>query len=136
MGLTRDRRSERPYATFGEIGRMISRSAFNQLNHSALLLSVTILGLLLTYVLPVALLFSGDRPVMLSGAPPLASDVNSLSADGALLSNSRRCGVWRFPSSPCSTQAPQFTRRSSTGAAAADIGKAALKIRLERLRCL
>ena len=68
MGLTNDRRSERPYATFSEIGRMISRSAFNQLNHSALLLAGTILGLVVTYVLPVTLLFSGSPIVVLLGA--------------------------------------------------------------------
>jgi len=39
---------------------MISRTAFAQLRHSYLLLAVTLLGLFLTYLLPVVLLFSGD----------------------------------------------------------------------------
>jgi hopene-associated glycosyltransferase HpnB len=58
MGLTANTRSIRPYDGFGEIGHMISRSAFNQLQHSALLLLATILGLVLTYVVPVAALLS------------------------------------------------------------------------------
>jgi hypothetical protein len=36
---------------------MISRTAFNQLGHSGLLLAGTTLGLTATYILPVALLF-------------------------------------------------------------------------------
>jgi hopene-associated glycosyltransferase HpnB len=68
MGLTADRRSERSYATFGEIGRMISRTAFNQLNHSTLLLAGTVLGLILSYIVPVLLLFSGNRNLVLLGA--------------------------------------------------------------------
>jgi hypothetical protein len=59
LGLTADTRSIRPYGSFAAIGRMISRAAFNQLRHSALLLLATILGLLITYVVPLALVFSG-----------------------------------------------------------------------------
>jgi hypothetical protein len=45
---------------------MISRTAFAQLRHSYLTLAATLLGLFLTYLLPAALLFSGDRlPVCL-----------------------------------------------------------------------
>ncbi len=61
MGLTREAESIRPYSTFAEIGRMISRTAFDQLHHSPLLLILTVLGMLITYVLPIALLFSGQR---------------------------------------------------------------------------
>jgi len=61
MGLTTTTHSIRPYHGFAEIGRMISRSAFNQLQHSVWLLLGTLLGLALTYVVPVAALFSG-RP--------------------------------------------------------------------------
>jgi len=55
LGLSEDTRSIRDYATFGEIGRMISRTAFTQLRYSALLLAGTILGLAFTFWLPVAL---------------------------------------------------------------------------------
>ncbi len=52
LGLSRDTRSVRPYATFSEIGRMISRSAFTQLGHSAALLVGTVLGMLAVFLLP------------------------------------------------------------------------------------
>ena len=61
MGLTNSAVSLRPYGGFSGIGAMISRSAFNQLRHSALLLVGTVLGLLVTYLLPPLLLFSGNR---------------------------------------------------------------------------
>ena len=61
LGLTRRARSLRPYGSAGEIGRMISRTAFNQLRHSWLLLAGTLLGLVLTYLLPPLLLVSGSR---------------------------------------------------------------------------
>lgn len=61
LGLAEDRWSERRYYTFGEVGRMISRTAFNQLQHSTPLLIGTIAGLAVTYVAPVALLFSKRR---------------------------------------------------------------------------
>jgi hopene-associated glycosyltransferase HpnB len=68
MGLTGTTTSIRSYGTFGEVGRMISRTAFNQLQHSALLLAGTVAGLFLTYLLPPALLFSGDRISVVLGA--------------------------------------------------------------------
>lgn len=60
LGLTRLSRSTRPYGSFGAVGRMVSRTAFNQLRHSYLLLLATLLGLGITYVLPPVLLASGD----------------------------------------------------------------------------
>jgi len=47
--------SLRAYATFAEIGRMISRTAYTQLRYSPLLLIATLLGLFVTYLLPVGL---------------------------------------------------------------------------------
>jgi len=52
LGLNRDSVSIRDYAGFGEIGRMISRTAFTQLRYSALLLAGTVAGLILTYAVP------------------------------------------------------------------------------------
>jgi len=52
LGLSAGTRSIRPYAGFGEIGRMISRTAFTQLGHSIWLLSGTVAGLALTYLAP------------------------------------------------------------------------------------
>jgi hopene-associated glycosyltransferase HpnB len=67
MGLSADTESIRIYGTFGEIGRMISRTAFNQLRHSPLILAATILGLFLTYLLPFVLLFSGRHATVALG---------------------------------------------------------------------
>ena len=60
LDLTDKTRSIRPYSDASEIGRMISRSAFNQLHHSTLLLIGTLFGLAITYVVPVAALLSGS----------------------------------------------------------------------------
>lgn len=53
-------RSIRPYGGVPGIRQMISRSAFAQLRHSALLLAGTVVGLLITYLAPPLLLLSGD----------------------------------------------------------------------------
>jgi hopene-associated glycosyltransferase HpnB len=60
LGLADASSSVRPYESVRELRRMIERTAFNQLNHSMLLLIGTVAGLLLTFVLPVALLLSGS----------------------------------------------------------------------------
>ncbi len=58
MGLTRASQSLRGYGTFGEIRDMVARTAFTQLRYSSLLLLGTLLGMFLTYLAPVALLFA------------------------------------------------------------------------------
>jgi hopene-associated glycosyltransferase HpnB len=68
LGLTHRAHSLRPYGSLSEIGQMISRTAFNQLRHSWLLLSATMLGLIATYLLPPLLLFSGSRVGLIGGA--------------------------------------------------------------------
>jgi hopene-associated glycosyltransferase HpnB len=68
LGLTRTARSIRPYGSFAEIGRMISRTAFNQLHHSWLLLAATMLGLCVTFALPPLLLCSAQPIAMGYGA--------------------------------------------------------------------
>lgn len=65
LGLSTSTESIRRYVTFCEIGRMISRTAFNQLHHSALILTATLAGLFLTYLLPPLLLISG-KPLALA----------------------------------------------------------------------
>jgi hopene-associated glycosyltransferase HpnB len=61
-------RSIRPYGGVAGIRAMIARSAFAQLRHSSLLLAGTVAGMLLTYIAPPALLFSGDTSSALMGA--------------------------------------------------------------------
>ena len=68
LGLTHTARSTRRYGSFAEVGRMISRSAFYQLQHSWWLLAATLLGLGVTYLLPLLLLFSGDPVSIALGA--------------------------------------------------------------------
>ncbi|HEY4972507.1 MAG TPA: glycosyltransferase, partial [Steroidobacteraceae bacterium] len=67
LGLTRCAHSTRRYGSLAEIGRMISRTAFNQLRHSYLLLAVTMAGLLITFLLPPLLLLSGHPLSMVFG---------------------------------------------------------------------
>jgi hopene-associated glycosyltransferase HpnB len=68
LGLTRRTRSLRVYGTFGEIGAMISRTAFNQLRHSYLLLGGTLLGLAVTYLAPPLLVLAPERGLAALGA--------------------------------------------------------------------
>jgi hopene-associated glycosyltransferase HpnB len=68
LGVTPDTSSLRAYESFGEIARMIARTAFNQLQHSGWLLVGAVGGLLLIYLLPLVLLFSGSRLLVLLGA--------------------------------------------------------------------
>jgi hopene-associated glycosyltransferase HpnB len=68
LGLTNSARSIRPYRSLGEIGRMISRTAFNQLNHSAMMLFLSLLGLAFTYLPPPLLLFSHSSSARALGA--------------------------------------------------------------------
>jgi len=67
LGATADTHSVRPYTTFGEIERMIARTAFNQLRHSSWLLFGTVIGMLLIYVLPLALMVSGSAKLATVG---------------------------------------------------------------------
>lgn len=60
MGVTRASVSLRDYDNFGEIRDMIARTAFTQLRYSPLLLIATLLGMLLTYIAPIVLAFSGS----------------------------------------------------------------------------
>jgi hopene-associated glycosyltransferase HpnB len=52
LGLTDSAHSLRPYPNFEDVRSMVARSAYDQLNYSPLLLVGTILGMLLTYLLP------------------------------------------------------------------------------------
>ena len=76
LGLSRRTESIREYATFGEIGRMISRTAFTQLRHSAWLLAGTVIGLAVTYLAPpAASLAGGTAAAALGSAAWLAMSV-------------------------------------------------------------
>ena len=72
LGMTGGTRSIRPYGSFSEVGRMISRGAFNQLRHSFWMLLMAIVGLTMAYLLPPVLLllglFHGQWPLVALGA--------------------------------------------------------------------
>ncbi len=68
LGLTSDTYSLRAYKSFGEIERMIARTAFNQLRHSVCLLLGATGSLLLIYFLPLVLLLTGSWALTLIGA--------------------------------------------------------------------
>jgi len=65
--LTRRAVSLRPYGGFGEIGRMVSRSAYAQLGYSPLLLAGTVFGMALVYVAPPVLALFGEGLARLAG---------------------------------------------------------------------
>jgi len=65
MGLTRASVSLRRYSSVSELQDMIARTAFTQLDYSALQLVGTLLGLLLTFVAPVVLTLSSVPTVWL-----------------------------------------------------------------------
>ena len=67
LGLTEHAHSLRDYNSFGEIGRMISRTAFTQLRHSWLLLFATLIGLAVIFVAPPLLLLTRDPVAVLLG---------------------------------------------------------------------
>jgi len=67
LGLSTATRSIRPYATFGDVGRMISRSAFTQLRYSVWLLAATVAGLALTYLAPPVLALACAWPARALG---------------------------------------------------------------------
>jgi hopene-associated glycosyltransferase HpnB len=73
MGLTDQSQSLRRYETFSDIERMVSRTAFNQLNHSLLLLLCTVAGMVITYVSPPLLLLTGSRLAFIMGAAAWAA---------------------------------------------------------------
>jgi hopene-associated glycosyltransferase HpnB len=60
LSLNAGTRSIRPYSSFAEVGRMISRTAFTQLRHSAWLLLGTVFALTITYLAPPVLSIAGS----------------------------------------------------------------------------
>ncbi|HEV2447692.1 MAG TPA: glycosyl transferase family 2, partial [Candidatus Sulfopaludibacter sp.] len=69
LGLSAETRSIRDYRSFAEAGRMISRTAFTQLRHSALLLAGTLLAMALVFFVP---------PMLALAAPPAARGLGAL----------------------------------------------------------
>lgn len=68
LGLTNSVHSLRPYPGFASIRRMVARSAYDQLNYSPLLLAGTVIGMILTYLLPPLLAVLGTGLAQAAGA--------------------------------------------------------------------
>ncbi len=68
LGMSVDTYSQRAYGSFAEIERMIARTAFNQLQHSGLLLAGAIIGLVITYLFPLALILTANKWLVVVGA--------------------------------------------------------------------
>ena len=67
LGLTQRMRSCRPYPTFGDLRRMIVRSAYAQLNYAPAMLCLCLVGLCLTFLAaPALVLFSSGLPRLLA----------------------------------------------------------------------
>ena len=60
LGLTDRVQSIRPYARWGDIRRMVARSAYAQLRYSPLIVAGTIFGMALTYLVPPLLTLFGS----------------------------------------------------------------------------
>jgi hopene-associated glycosyltransferase HpnB len=67
LGLTERVQSIRPYASWGDIRRMVARSAYAQLNYSPLALIGTIAGMTLTYLVPPLFALFGSGLAQLAG---------------------------------------------------------------------
>ena len=67
LGLTHRSISLRPYETVGEIGRMVSRSAYAQLDYSPLKLVGVVIGMLLVYAAPLLDVVFGGPGLRLTG---------------------------------------------------------------------
>jgi hopene-associated glycosyltransferase HpnB len=78
LGLTQRTRSLRPYPGIGDIWRMVARTAYAQLRYSPLLLVGTVLGLAVTYLLPVVLAFAAGAAGWLAVAAWAAMSLSYL----------------------------------------------------------
>ena len=86
LGLTDRVRSLRAYPHLGDIRRMVSRSAYDQLHYSPLLLIGTVVGMALVYLVPPFFAFFGRAAQPDSRGARLCADGFGLPADPALLS--------------------------------------------------
>jgi hopene-associated glycosyltransferase HpnB len=80
IGLTDQSQSLRRYETFSDVEHMVSRTAFNQLKHSSLLLLCTITGMVITYLAPPLLLLTRSRLTIFMGAAAWAAMTMTYSA--------------------------------------------------------
>ena len=73
IGLTDESQSLRRYETFSDVEHMVSRTAFNQLKHSSLLLLCTIAGMVIAYLAPPLLFLTRSSLTILMGTAAWAA---------------------------------------------------------------
>lgn len=73
IGLTDESQSLRGYETFSDVEHMVSRTAFNQLEHSSLLLLCTIAGMVITYLAPPLLFLTRSGLTIVMGTAAWAA---------------------------------------------------------------
>jgi len=110
LGLTERARSLRPYRDLGEIGRMVSRSAYAQLNYSPWLLAGTVLGMMLIYLAPVWLAVFGAGPSRWIGGLAWAAMALTFQP---MLAFYRRSPLWGFALPLIGATYAAFTVRSA-----------------------
>ena len=93
LGLTDRAESQRPYQSLGEIGRMISRSAYAQLDYSPLVLAGSLAGLVLTYLAPPLIAVLAPGVLRLAG---LAAWILMAISFQPMLKFYRRSPLWGF----------------------------------------
>jgi hopene-associated glycosyltransferase HpnB len=91
LGLTRLARSRRPYPALEDIRRMVSRSAYDQLGRSPLVLAGTVAGMALVYVAPPLFALFGSGPTRVLG---IAAWVLMAAAFQPMLRFYRRSPLW------------------------------------------
>ena len=124
--------SLRPYPGFGDIRRMVARSAYDQLNYSPLLLAGTVIGMLLTYLMPPLLAVFGTGLAQGGGALTWALMTVGVSIRLCASTGCRRFGPRRFLPSAAFIWYSRSTRRCSIGAAEAGFGKGACRRAVRR----
>jgi hopene-associated glycosyltransferase HpnB len=68
LGLTLKTQSLRPYPHIADVWNMVARTAYTQLGYSPWQLAGTVLGLVVTYLVPPALVFFGGTTAIIAGA--------------------------------------------------------------------
>ena len=128
LGLTDRVRSLRAYPRFGDIRRMVSRSAYDQLNYSPLLLIGTVIGMTLVYLVPPFFAFFGRGLSQILGAAAFALMVLAFQP---ILRFYRRSPLWglALPAIAALTWYSRSIQPISICADAADCGKAACRRR-------
>jgi hopene-associated glycosyltransferase HpnB len=93
LGLTDRVRSLRAYPHFGDIRRMVSRSAYDQLHYSPILLIGTVIGMALVYLVPPFFTFFGKGLSQILGASAFALMILAFQP---ILRFYRRSPLWGF----------------------------------------